>query len=40
MDLVEKSKRDELRDTIKDECFETNALKGDGVNEAIERIIN
>ena len=40
MDLVEKSKRDELRDTIKDECFETNSLKGDGVNEAIERIIN
>lgn len=40
MDLVEKGKRDELRDIIEDECFETNALQGNGVNEAIERIIN
>ncbi|MFX1518689.1 MAG: NOG1 family protein [Promethearchaeota archaeon] len=40
MDLVEKSKLDALRDTFEDECFATNALKGNGVNEAIERIIN
>lgn len=40
MDLVEKSKRDALRDIIEDDCFETNALKGDGVNEPIEKIID
>jgi nucleolar GTP-binding protein len=40
MDLVEKNKRDALRGTFEDKCFETNALTGNGVNETMERIIN
>ena len=40
IDLVDKSRHDELREIINDECFETNALTGNGVNETIDRIID
>lgn len=40
IDLVDKSRSDELREMINDEYFETNALTGNGVNEAIDRIID
>jgi nucleolar GTP-binding protein len=40
IDLIDKSKSDELLEIINDECFETDALTGNGVNETIDRIID
>jgi nucleolar GTP-binding protein len=40
IDLIDKSRSEELREIISDECFKTNALTGNGVNETIDRIID